>query len=322
MDLMKRMRIVKRANADNSMVAILKAIHVYDGRMQSSDGRIVIDMACPELKDMNFSVNGAKFVKAIEACDGKPDKLEVKDNTLYIAKGKFKAKLPLLDSEFPRAEFAKDAKDKMAVKVPFRTLLKAMLPFVGVDASRPWCCGILFKNGTAYATNNTVIVECPYPLQGTFNLPGFAAVEIAGFDHEPKSITVDDSSVTLDYGSFLFRSQLLSAGWPAVEKMLEAVTDDMPLITPGLKSAVTKIVDFCPDSDFQCIVLSEGKVSTTEGTISAEVEGFDVPPGRYRASVLQMVLDHASTIDFSFYPSAVPFTTDQGLRGIFVGVKQ
>ena len=104
--------------------------------------------------------------------------------------------------------------------------------------------------------------------------------------------------------------------------MLAVIRDDIPEVVAGLNEAVTKIVDFCPDSDFQCIVLSDGKVSTTEGNISAEVEGFEVPEGRYRATVLQAVLDHATHIDFGFYPSAVPFKTDTGLQGVFVGVRQ
>lgn len=322
MDLTKRLRIVRRATHDNAILPALKAIHVYDGRMQSTDGRITIDVICPELKGMTFTVNGAKFVKAVEACNGTPDKIEVKDDVLIIKQGSFRAKLPLLDKESFPLTVLEDA-EKVAFKKPLKPVLDALKPFIGNDASRLWACGILFRNTFAYATNNTTVARTKCDLHtdsAAFTLPGFSVDELLLIEQEPLYFVQDESSVTFIYDSFWVRTQLFSSNWPDVDKMIPQAKS-LPVIPEGLRSAVDKIVDFCPDADFQCVVFDGEMVKTTEGEISAEVSGFTLPAGRYRAIVLQNILAHAINADFSFYPNAIPFVTDNGLEGVFVGVK-
>jgi DNA polymerase III sliding clamp (beta) subunit (PCNA family) len=323
MDLTQRLRIVRRATHENAMLPALKAIHVYDGRMQSTDGRITIDVECAALVGMNFTVNGTKFVKAIEACNGAPDKLEVKEGTLIIKKGSFRAKLPLLDPQaFPLSVLSSPA--SLPLVSSFRVILDALKPFIGKDASRLWACGILFKENKAYATNNTVVARAEYKFSSAlepFNLPGFTVDELLLIEQEPMNIIQDDGHVTFVYDSFWVRSQTFSNAWPDIDKMIPEVKK-LPEVPAGLKDAVDKIVDFCPDADFQCVVFDENFVKTTEGEISAEVGGFSLPKGRYRAVVLQNVLAHAINADFSFYPNAIPFKTDNGLSGVFVGVRQ
>jgi DNA polymerase III sliding clamp (beta) subunit (PCNA family) len=323
MNLMSRIWLIKRGYAENSVLPALKAVHVYEGRMQSSDGKIVIDVECPELKDLTFSVNGSKFVKAIEACDGEPDSLKVTETMLIVKKAKFTAKLPLLSEQYPRTEFNYLSEAWTKIAQPLKPAIKAVLPFVGIDASRPWCCGALFTDNKVYATNNVTVVSRLYALINTpaFNLPSFAMIELAALENEPKRLVVEENHVTFDYGRFMFRTQLLSPDWPDVSKMLSAVTDKIPTIPQGLPDAVEKVVNFCPDADFQCIVFDGEGVTTTEGDISAAVEGFELPKGRYRAVVLQSVLAHATHADFSFYPNAIPFRTSDGLTGVFVGVR-
>jgi hypothetical protein len=324
MDLMARIWLIKRGYAENSVLPALKAVHVHNGRIQSSDGKIVIDVECPELKDLTFSVNGSKFVKAIEACDGAPDKLTVTETYLTIKKGKFSARLPLLSEQYPRTEFEYDDKEWIRITQPLKPAIKAVMPFVGIDASRPWCCGALFTDNKMFATNNTVVVTRTYALinAAKFNLPAFAMTELAALDKEPTRMIVASNHVTFDYGHFYFRSQLLSSDWPDVSRMLDAVTPKIPVVVEGLAKAVAKVVDFCPDDEFQCIVFDGKNVTTTEGDISAVVEGFELPEGRYRAVVLQSVLAHATHADFASYPGAIPFRTDDGLSGVFVGVRQ
>jgi hypothetical protein len=321
MNLIARIWLIKRGFAENSVLPALKAVHVYKGRMQSSDGKIVIDVDCPELKDLEFSVNGSKFVKAIEACDGAPDELKVTESNLLVRKGAFRARLPLLPVGYPRTDFEYEKNQWLKIP-PIKGILRSLLPFIGIDASRPWCCGALFKAGAIYATNNAVIATTPYEALPIFNLPSFAVTEILGIDEEPTNIAVAENHITLQYRHFLFRSQILPTDWPDMEKLLGAVPDNIPEIQPGLPMAIDKVVDFCPDADFQCIVFNEDSVATTEGDISAAVEGFKLPKGRYRAVVLQSVLAHATHADFSTYPNAVPFKTSDGLRGVFVGVRQ
>ncbi len=325
MDLASCLAIVKRATSDNALVVALKYIHVYDGRMQSSDGSIVIDAACPELDGMTFSVPGSKFVKAVDACKGNPDKIDVSESSVTIKQGKFKAKLPILEGLFPRREFS--FKDDAWFDVPdnFISTLKSVIPFVGEDASRPWCCGVLLKNKKAFATNNTTVIETDLDF-GTdsleVNIPAFAIREMINFNRPPKRCHIEAGAVTFDYGDFLFKTQLLSSTWPDLSKLLNAISSDIPEIPSDLKSAVEKVVDFCPDAEFQCIVFDGTNVSTTEGATHAEISGFELPEGKYRAVVLQKVLDHATYADFSCYPNPIPFKTDDGLRGVFVGVRQ
>jgi len=326
MNLSAQLNIIQRATKDNAMVIALQFIHVYDSRMQASDGRIVVDVPCLQLAGFEFSVHGTKFVKAVEACGGSPDTIEIVDGKLLIKRGKFKAKLPLYEGTYPRREF-EDAKGNW-IKVPgnLHDTLRAVLPFIGEDASRPWCCGALFKGGKIYATNNTSVVRgvLPFEKDVTFNLPSFTIKEMLAMSGEaPAYCYVDDVSVTFKYGwDLLIKTQLLAKDWPDIDKMLEAVPADMPSIHPDLLSSIDKVVSFCPDEDFQCIVFDGKAVATTDGATFAEVDGFDLPPGRYRASILKNVLGQALNADFSKYPNAIPFKTVTGLVGVFVGVRQ
>ena len=324
MNLLEKMRIIKRGTADNAVVAALQFVHVYEGRIQSTDGKIVIDAQCDELKGMTFSVPGTKFVKAIEACNGNPKKIELTDTNLQIQDGKFKVKLPLYDGTYPKREFAFKHEDMVKVIAPLHPLLRRLSPFIGEDASRPWCCGVLFRDGMVTATNNTSIVTGSYVFDKpvpAFNLPMFAITEMLTFGREPLACFVDEVSATFDYGDFMFKTQLLPSDWPDTSKLLGAPSDKLKPVPDALLEAVDKITAFCPDSDFQCIVFDTDKISTAEGTTFAELAGFELSQGRYRAVVLRTVLNEASHVDFSAYPNPIPFTTDAGLRGVFVGVR-
>jgi DNA polymerase III sliding clamp (beta) subunit (PCNA family) len=323
MNMLEKVAILKMALSDNAMVPALKCLSVVNGDCCSSDGRISIMTHVPELEKHNFVTNGTKFAKAVDAAGGKFDKIELDAQVLNLKAGRLKVKLPLLDVTYPD-NWTHDLQTA-ATHVPqdFVDKLRELKPFIGNDASRPWCCGVLYQSKTLTATNNVIIAQTDVALDADkFNLPGHTIETMLAINECPTLMWVDSNRVIFSYASgFFLSTRLLDANWPDVNKLIEGATKTLPTIPDDLSTAIQKVLAFCPDTDFQCIVFDGTKVATTEGETSAEYEGLEIPKSRFRAVVLESVLNHATHADFSQYPNPIPFQTSDGVRGVFTGVR-
>ena len=221
--MLKTLNFVKGAVSTKDLIPVLTNFHFYSGRVQGGNGRITID-APLELGGIDITVPAVPFLKAIDTCEGILDfeNLKITEaGRLSIKKGKFRSVLPLSNSdEFPLVE---PSEGKARHVPPILSALKRLRPFVGDDATRPWACGVLFKNGYAYATNNVVMTRVIMDFGDCeFNLPGFAVDELLRINKEPESIIIDDNAVTFFFGKLgWLRSQLFSAEWPDVERFFE-----------------------------------------------------------------------------------------------------
>ena len=319
--MLKTLNFIRGAVATRDLVPVLLSIHAYDGRLQGSNGKLTIDAPCKDLAGYDFTVPCTPFLKAVDACNGEP-KLVVSDDKgrLSISKGVFKAMLPLSTHEdFPRQK--SEGEVGLNLSGPILPVLRSLSPFISEDASRPWACGVLFRNGYAFAINNIVVAGAPaltFPM--SLNLPGFLVDELLRIGMEPTSVLANSDRITFHFanGSWM-KSSLLSAEWPAVEKMLPE-TAPPTTVPEGLLSAVEQIVPFCPDPKQPLIYLGADGVKTSDGDKSATVGGFDLPQSVFRAEPLTAVLRVACAVDFSTYPKPVPWTGISGLRGLIVGV--
>ena len=317
----KILNFVKGAVSTKDLVPVLTNFHFYSGRVQGSNGRITID-APLELGTVDITVPAVPFLRAVEACDGAPQLNITEGGRLTMKRGKFRSILPLSDnSAFPLQEICDVPDSKWAPDSGLIKVLRTIRPFIGEDASRPWACGVLFKDGWLYATNNVVMVRLGYtmPEDIEINLPSYAVDELLRIGKDPVRVSYDSSYALFHYGESWLRSNLFDSQWPDVSKFFQQ--EKLAPVPEGLREAVEKIRPFCQDSKFPVIELNETGVHTAEGDMGASVEGYELPYSKYRAEPLQLVLSHAKTIDLTKYPGPVPFTADNGLEGVIIGVK-
>lgn len=318
----KTLNFVKGAVSTKDLIPVLTNFHFYNGRVQGGNGRITID-APLDLRGIDITVPAVPFLRAIDACKGVPQELSfTKNGRLVIKRGKFRSMLPLSNPEdFPLISMDLTGHMLWKPDIDLIAALRTIRPFVGEDASRPWACGALFKDGYIYATNNVVMARIPWDMpDGSMNLPSFAIDELLRINEQPDGFMYCDTYAGFFYGDRWLRSQLFSVEWPDVAMFFESA--DIDNVPQGLLEAVQKVLPFCPDSKFPTITFNEDGVHTADGDMGASVEGFDLTPSKYRAEPLEMVLSHATHIDLTKYPKPVPFKGVNGLEGVIIGLKQ
>lgn len=319
----KILNFVKGAVSTKDLVPVLTNFHFYGGRVQGNNGRIIID-APLDLGGVDITVPAVPFLKAVDACDGDPNLHITEGGRLVMKKGSFRSTLPLSkQGDFPVMSLDEEYESFSDTK-GFIAALKIVRPFIGEDASRPWACGALFKEGYIYATNNVVMVRVPFhvPNAACFNLPAFTIDELIRIGEDPNAIYYDENSVAAAYsGSRWLRSQLFATEWPDVERFFQD-SQELDQVPAGLTKAVQKVLPFCPDPKHPTILLNNEGVHTANGDMGASVEGLNLVTNKHRAEPLQLVLTHATHIDFTQYPAPIPFKGANGLQGVLVGLKE
>jgi len=316
--MIKTLQFVRGAVADKDLIPVLTHFRISDGTIQGTNGRMTIQADCEKLSGIDIAVPAGRFLKAIDACDGEPTIKVTPAGKLVISNKKFRAILPLGDtSAFPSA-----TADQTQITMDGELLpvLRKLRPFIGTDASRPWACGILLKDGFAYATNNVILCRVPCSwgsLNEPINLPSFAVDELIRIGREPEAVHTSDQSVTFSWGSRWLKTLLFDLAWPDVDNFFEDTLT--PEIPSGLQGAVERVLPFCPDPKFPVITLGADGVATTDGEMMAEMGGLSLPDSRYRAEALLMVLGVATHADLAAYPAPVRWAGD-GIEGVLVGV--
>ena len=275
--MLNSLKIVRGAVSDKNLVPVLTHIAVYEDRVHGFDGRVHISAPAPaQLKDFSFTVPMKPFMAAMEACEGRTLMIDHSDNKLTVNNTDgFLATMPTgpIDA-FPIPELG-GKKIKVKELLP---VLRALRPFIGQDATRPWSAGILFEDTLAMATNNAVLVQASFHGQmPRVVIPVFAVEEIIALGMEPQSIMLTDNALVLNYpGKIWLRTVLLEDAWPDAKTMLKVCHHEAQYtgLPEGLLTAVQQIQGFCPDAKFPVIRCQGNKVSTADGTTSASVGGL------------------------------------------------
>ena len=324
--MLETLELVFGAVATKDIVPVMTHVCIHPGRMQGGDGVITID--APFVCDLPpCAVPGQKFLNAVRACKGTPNLAMTDGGRLSVKKGSFKAFLSVL----PEGQFPVDTVRGESVPVP-STLLKALKtirPFVSKDASRPWSMGVYLSENYAYATNNVILVRVPVDWNSGTDmglsamvLPTNAIDALLDLQELPSELHVDSTSATFTYndGSWL-KTRLTSAPWPNVAAMLDAAQLPTAIVQPELLEAVQKVKKFCTNVKFPTIQLSEEGVASDDGGGDiASVEGLQLPKSSYNGDMLELVLTHATYIDFTAYPKPCTFQGAGDLEGLFVGL--
>lgn len=316
------LNLVRGAVATKDFVPVLTHFHIYNNRVQGSNGKITLDAPCPHVDGIDVTVPAERFLKAVDACSGEPNFSITDAGKLAVKAASFKAYLPLADNEaYPIQDFG----GTKAEIFPVLEALKALEPFVGGDASRPWACGVLLKDGYAYATNNITLVRKPITWTGDpVNIPGYAVAELLRIGIEPTEMLFNENSVVFNLdGAVWMRATLLASEWPDVSKFFtDRDFDSLPEIPEGLLDAVLTITPLCQDPKFQKIYLGEEGVSTEPGETQAFIHGFDLQESIFTATALRLVLEESIGLDLSEYPLPCPFKKVTGVEGVMIGIKK
>lgn len=321
--MLDRLKFVCGAVQDRAVLTALSHFHIYNGRVQGTNGRMSIDAAIPELGAVNVTVPGDRFLSAIEAA-GSEVTLTATDINVTITGGRFRARVPLLDSlTFPRVN--PDPAD-WELDEPLLPTLKRLRPFVATDAANAWATSILFTDKSATATNNVCVVSEPCTmLAGTgiasISVPAWAIDEVIRLGNELTGFGVSENSITFYFGELWIKTQLIVAPWP-IERMrtlFASMPKKMNKAPEGLLAAVEMIVPFCKEPKFPVVLFSSKGISTEDGDHFAAVEGFTLPEARFNADMLRLVLAQAEQLAFlEDHRTAFKFGP---ARGIIAGLR-
>jgi DNA polymerase III sliding clamp (beta) subunit (PCNA family) len=319
------LKLVKGSISKKDFIPILSHFHIYNGRIQGSNGRITIDAPIPQLKDLNVTVPSDKFIKAINSCKEEP-KIKVSEKgNMSIVSGKFRARIPLAEHDkYPKVELPADN------YIPINNqqilpILKRLKPFVGSDASRKWINSIYIHNGFAYATNNPVMARVPveYDINGI--LPIFGIDELIRINKEPIRVHITENAIYFDLDDDVWiKIQTINSPWPDVESLFKSVDFSNLIIIPeNLKEAIETIVPFCVDVKFPEIQFGKNWVTTADGDSRAMVE--DIPlnsNSNWHALNFLLVLSEALGYDLTPYPKPCPWKGKGGIEGVMIGLKK
>lgn len=319
--MLDELKFVEGAVADKDIIPILTHFCIHDGCIQGADTRLAIETPCKDLKGHSFTVPADKFIRAVLACDGEPTIAITETGKVAVKQGRFKAFLPSLDAaNFPRRVIPPRIAD---APKNLLSVFKLLLPFISQDASRAWSLGIWVKDGYAYATNNVALVRTPLDTTlADVNIPAYFVKEVIRIGQNPVALHQDTSGIAVSYadGSWVC-GQIYRDGWPDVSAKFDGIKDAALTPVPdGLVKTIQKLLPFCPDPKYPTLKFTSEGVSTLDGEHSAEM-GFDgLPDTAFRAEVLQMVADVATSWDLTKYPTPVPFVGNH-IEGMFVGVR-
>ena len=321
--MLRELKFVQGAVAAKDYVPELQHFKISGGRVSGYNGTIAL--STPIDLDLEAMPKAGPFVKALTSL---PEGYEVALNLtqsgrLSVKAGPFRAFVECWESSHPCIEFTPQG-ETYEIPPGILAVMRKLAPFMGIDASRPWACGILFDGQMANATNNVILIQhwmAGIDFKAPMNIPAVAIKEMLRIDRDPVAMQLEAGAITFHYdtGAWL-RTALLQTDWPD----LSAVLDRGGMCEPfpdGFFDGIDRLEAFTEKS---------GKVYLRPGLVTtslAEGEGAAVEvPGLYadacfHLSQLRLLRDVATSIDLAAYPAPVLFFGEH-LRGAVAGIRQ
>lgn len=225
--MLNTFRTLSGAVSTKDFIPSLTHFALQSGRAAAFDGRVYISAPAPELSHLPpLTAPADALLAALEGCGEDPPSLsfDAESGRLRVTSKRFTARIPVGEAAaFPFSAASEKGAKKLNGSI--LSALKALRPFVGDDASRPWCSSILLRGAVAFASNNVVLAEQSLPM--IFPLPSalpvFAVDELLRIGAEPRAVAADERALTffLPDGVFL-RAALFSEAWPDPKPPLQA----------------------------------------------------------------------------------------------------
>lgn len=321
--------LVRGAVSTKELIPVLTHFAVHEGLLHGFNGRVHLCAPVPELKSVSFTVPAVPFLKAVEAC-GDDMRVEQLTDRVRVSSGGFKALLPTgAVSEFPFPELP-PKNTQLKLSAPLLPALRALRPFIGEDALRPWSAAVRVEGGRAFATNNVTLAAAAFPKDvPPMTLPVFAIDELLRMQLEPHALSVQEHAATFYFeGGAWCRTALFVEPWPNVLDVLRTAHKGAKLrpVPASVLEAVRRVKPFCPDATSPTLRLHGTTVATQEGSMSAEIAALhtEFGNGSYHSVPLELVLSAATHADWLRCPR-VPWKTAESvssvaLEGVLMGL--
>lgn len=316
--MLKELKFVMGSVAKKAYVPELTHVVIEGGKVRGYNGTVA--MCSPIAFNLECKPKADALIKAIDQCEQTIQLAMTPAGRLSIKSGSFKSFVECVTGETPHVLPEGDMVDIDCGEL-FKAV-KALNPVVGNDASRQWTNGILLSGGSAYATNNVMVVEYWLATKFPFvvNVPLTAIKEMIRINEAPEKLQLAEKSITFHYSNERWlRCQLYTTEWADVGKVLSRPSNPTTL-DPRIFDAVDSISSFVDKNGR--VYMRPGLISThldREVGAHYEIVGF-TSEGIYNIEMLKKLNGLATSIDWSGYPGPCMFFGDN-LRGAIIGMK-
>lgn len=322
--MISALRFVQGAVSKKDFIPAMGHFVIENGRIRSFNG--VLSISSPIEFSINCKPKACDLIQAISRCEeGSSANLSItKAGRLKIESGKFKAFIDLLNEETPDVSPEGDVielneQQGRAILQGF----KKIVPFIGNDASRPWANGALLQEGSIFATNNVVIIQCWLDIRipTKINIPSVAIKEVLRINLPPIKLQCSETSATFHFeDNRWIRFQLLSSEWPDIVKILETPSNPVP-ISDDLFEALEALKPFT--NKLGQVLFKDGIASTdigeNESGATYQISNTEIS-GIYRYEMLSLLNGVITSADMTLYPKPCLFFGSQ-LRGAIIGMR-
>lgn len=329
MDLLSALKFVQGSVAKKELQEGLTHFRIVDGYVRGYNG--VLALCSPIGLNIDCTPKAEPMIKAIAACEDAVQMTMLTNGKLSIKSGGFKVSIDTIDGPTQHVEPEGTLYEINGEK--FLNGIKTVQAFISDDASRPWSCGVLIKEGSMFATNNTSIIQ--YWFGDVFPvvcvIPRLAVKELLRIKQPPVSVQATENSMTFHFGDGCWlRTQLIEPKWPDIEKIItKSEEGSNPYqLEPSLFDALEKIKPFA-ERDVKVYIensLCRTHVVELDGASALFKEHQTL--GVYNIDLLMQLKGLATEWDASRYnvldyrglPSPIVFY-GEGLRGVIVGFR-
>lgn len=310
--MLKSLQFAQGAVSKTDTQPTLSHFKIADGKIESFNG--VVALCSPIPLDIKCLPKALPMVKAIQNCKDSVSISLLKNGKLKITSGVFSASIECATEEglFPEPE-------GVEVEIDGKALLEAMRvlsPHISNNPLYQWANGILFKDGSAFVTNNVVMIE--YWLAAQFpqvcNIPNQAVKELLRIKEAPYKIQYNDRTVTFHYsGDRWLKTNQYAIDWPDINSVLD-VANNPSNVDNNLFDGLEKLRPFADDLNR---VYLDGNLLTTSlhDDVGASFNlNSEYPRSVFNLTALESLKGVARQIDFNLFPKPVLFFGDR-LRG-------
>lgn len=314
-DLAQALRFVKGAVAAKDFVPEFTHFRIKDGRVIAFNGRL--SLSHPIDLDFDVSPKAKFFEKALASMpEDAPVSITVTQaGRLSVKAGSFRV-LVHCHMDIPDHLFPQPEGDIHPIDLDLLGIFKDVYPFIAEDASRPWAQSVLLKDRSAYATNNSALVErwCGTMFPSALAIPVDAVREILRIGVEPCSLQIGLRSATFHFpnGAWL-RTQFREQDWPDLAPVIDQPRTGLQPVPQAFFENVKRLETFIEDSG--SIYIKGTTLSTTTTDSEGATLEVEQPLGdaAFHIKVLLKIAAVATHIDFRNRPAVF---VAPGIRGV------
>lgn len=318
-DILAALKFCAGSVAKKAYVPELTHFCIENGRVKGFNGTLAL--STPIAFDFACKPEASKLIDVIANCDETIQMTLTAAGRLSVKSGAFKAIVKCIEGDTPHQEPEGDIVQLNGEA--FFEGIKTVAPFIGEDAARRWCHGILFKDQSLYCTNNVILVQywIGVDFPRSINLPRAAVKEMLRIGEAPLYAQVGETSVTFHYeGERWLRTQLYSTEeWPDIGRLLNAPSQLKP-IDPAIFEGLEKLKKLVEEDGTIFFNKERGLMTTHEDADEGGSYALSniVADGKFNIQMLQKLDGVAEHIDFGAYPQPCAFQKGM-LRGVIVG---